>query len=302
MAEGLDCLVIGGGPAGLTAAIYLARFRRSVSVVDGGKSRAGWIPRSHNLPGFPDGVEGPVLLENMRVQARRYGAVLREGLVTALSRSDDGLFRARLGEAALTARTVLLATGVVENEPRLPDVFDATRRGLIRVCPICDGYEITGKRVGIIGNSDHAAAEALFLRTYTAHLTLMLVGDSDELPPARRQALHELGICVTRAPIEEVRIEDARICALCTLDGALHAFDVLYSAFGTTPQSVLARGLGADMDDCGKLCTGERQETSVEGLYAAGDVVRGLNQISVATGEAAIAATAIHNRLPRRAA
>ncbi len=82
----------------------------------------------------------------------------------------------------------------------------------------------------------------------------------------------------------------------------MHEFDALYSAFGTTPQSMLAHALGARIDDCGNLYAGDHQETSVEGLYAAGDLVRGLNQISVANGEAAIAATAIHNRLPRHPA
>ncbi len=202
MADVLDCVVIGGGPAGLTAAIYLGRFKRSVTVIDSGKSRAGWIPRSHNLPGFPDGVEGPALLEAMRRQARHYGGVLRAGTVGALTQDGEGLFCATVGAETLRARTALIATGVVENEPRLPDVFDATRRGLIRVCPVCDAYEVSGKRVGILGNSDHAAAEAMFLRTYTSDLTLMLVGGKRRAargaPPRAARAGHMYQPCAHR--------------------------------------------------------------------------------------------------------
>ena len=92
MSEVMDCLIIGGGPAGLTAAIYLGRFRRRVVVVDGGGSRAAWIDKSHNLPGFPGGMNGPALLDRMREQARLYGAALREGHVDALLRAGSGLF------------------------------------------------------------------------------------------------------------------------------------------------------------------------------------------------------------------
>ncbi|MHB8285131.1 MAG: NAD(P)/FAD-dependent oxidoreductase [Caulobacteraceae bacterium] len=295
----LDCVVIGGGPAGLTAAIYLGRFRRQAMVVDSGNSRASWIPRSRNLPGFPEGVEGPVLLERMRDQARLYGADLRQGRVEAVARGDDGVFSLEVDGQSVQARTVLLATGVVENEPRLPHVVDAVKSGLIRICPICDGFEAIDKRIGVLGNGDHAAAEALFLRTYTPHLTLLLVGETDDLSPETHQKLSDAGICITHAPIESVGVQDDHLTALCTNDGQTHRFDAVYSAFGTTAQSALARAVGAQLDATGRLYAGDHQETSVDGLYAAGDLVRGLNQISVANGEAAIAATAIHNRLPR---
>jgi thioredoxin reductase (NADPH) len=278
--EDIDCLIIGGGPAGLTAANYLGRFRRRVLVVDGGWSRAEWISRSHNLAGFPEGIAGPVFLEHMREQARRYGAPLRKGYVSGLRRTDNGLFTAELesGEA-VTAMTVILATGVVENKPPVQHLADAVNRGLIRTCPICDGYESTGKRIGVLGNSGHAASEALFLRTYTANLSLLMVS-------------------VRHVGSGSVKLEDSGVSALCGDNGETHSFDIIYTAFGTTSQAALAKSLGARMDANNRLYVGVHQETSVNGLYAAGDLVRGLNQISVANGEAAIAATAVHNRLP----
>src|SRR5215218_4420581 len=115
----MDCFVIGGGPAGLTAAIYLARFRRRFAVVDAGASRALWIPVSHNHAGHPDGIPGPELLGRMRAQAERYGAEVVRGRVERLERRGDG-FAARLeGSGALEAARVLLATGSEDGRPPL---------------------------------------------------------------------------------------------------------------------------------------------------------------------------------------
>src|SRR5215210_4405147 len=127
-----DCLVVGGGPAGLVAAVYLARFRRDVRIVDAGFSRAALIPISHNCPGFPDGISGRDLLTRLREQAKRYGAVLTAGCVDSIQRRDDGLFEAVAGSERIEARSVVIATGVLDLEPTLPKTSDAVRRGLIR--------------------------------------------------------------------------------------------------------------------------------------------------------------------------
>ena len=145
----LDCLIIGGGPAGLTAAIYLARFHLDILVVDGGKSRASWIPCTRNLAGFPDGIGGKELLRRMRDQACKYGAKIETEFVTRLER-DERLDCSPLPgvRAAATARSVLLATGVTNRRPPMDEELhdDALARGLIRYCPICDGYEVTDKK------------------------------------------------------------------------------------------------------------------------------------------------------------
>jgi thioredoxin reductase (NADPH) len=295
--EPLDALVVGGGPGGLTAAIYLARFRRRFLVVENGESRLSWIPRTHNHPGFPEGVEGPVLLQRMRAQAERYGAQIRRATVEEVRRAD-GLFIASLeGGGEVTARKLLLATGVIDNEPKLPAFFQSVRKGLIRICPICDGYEVQGQAVGVIGDGDKGAREALFLRIYSERLTLIHVGEPSNLSDDCRRRLAEAGIEVIETPIEDVLIEKDRIAALAFGEGRRVGFDSVYSALGTTPRWTLAQGLQAEADPAGCLHVGEHQETSVEGCYAAGDLVRGLNQISVAAGEGAIAATDIHNRL-----
>ena len=293
----LDAVIVGAGPGGLTAAIYLARFRRRFAVVDAGESRLGWIPRTHNHPGFPDGIEGPVLLARMREQAERYGGEVRPGLVMHAARAGDGFELTLDGGERIAARKLILATGVVDNEPALPAFFQSVRKGLIRICPICDGYEVIGQAVGVIGDSDKGAREALFLRIYSDRLTLVHVGEAAALSDAARRDLASAGIDLVETPIEDVLVEQDRIVALGFSGSGLRRFDTVYCALGTTPQRLLAEQLGAGSDAAGCLQVGDHQETGVEGLYAAGDVVRGLNQISVAQAEGAIAATDVHNKL-----
>lgn len=302
MTDTLDCLVIGGGPAGLTAAIYLSRFRRSVLVIDKGWSRAKWITLSHNLPGFPEGISGAALLERMRDQARRYGAVLEHGTVERLHPGADGLLAAEMGGTAIVARTVVLAGGVVENNPPLPHVADAVKNGLIRTCPICDGFEAIGKKVAVLGDGEHAAAEALFLRTFSSRVTLLLPAEDAVLQPETRAALLAANVDTYCVAVGSVTIGADGVTAVGHGGGLPHRFDMVYSAFGIVPQTMLAIEAGAKVDAASRLLTNEHQETTIRGLFAAGDLVRGLNQIVVAEGEAAIAATAIHNRLAKSVA
>lgn len=297
VADVLDSLIVGGGPAGMTAAIYLARFRRRFELIDGGASRASWVPVSHNHAGFPDGINGNVLLERMAAQALRYGAAIRRGQVDAIAAAPDGGFTVTIGGVTRTTRTSLLATGVVDNEPDLPDLRNAVARGLIRYCPVCDGYEVIGRKVGVIGHGTSGLAEAIFVRTYSDDVTLLSVDASLTPTDETRRRAAEAGIGLIEAPIVAIAAEAEQTCAVTTQDGQLHRFDTVYSALGTRKRSSLARMIGATLTDEGAIVTSAHQQTSVKGLFAAGDVVRGLNQISVAMGEAAIAATAIHNTL-----
>jgi thioredoxin reductase (NADPH) len=292
-----DCLIIGAGPAGLTAATYLGRFRRRTVVLDAGASRASLIPTSHNYPGFPEGISGKDLLARLREQALRYGTAIERAAIGDIERTD-GVFVASSGDRQWSGRTVLLATGVVDIEPRLPDVVDAIRRGLIRHCPICDGHEVIDRKVAVIGRGAKGAAEALFIRHYTPHLTLFTLGDGPPYASAERRRLDEAGIVIVEREVAAVRVEDASLVGLQTVDGEHHRFDTLYSALGFTVRSDLARVLGARCEESGCIVVDDHQQTTVAGVYAAGDVTAGpLNQIAVGTGEAAIAATAIHNAL-----
>ena len=290
-----DCIIIGAGPAGLTAAIYLARFHLSVRLVDNGSSRAATIPRTRNHAGYPDGIAGRDLLALMRTQAETFGAMVEQAEAVAIEPHDDGFVVATT--TRLQARTVLLATGVVNNRPAMPDDVhdDALARGLIRYCPICDGYEVTDKRVGVIGDGAHGMREALFLRGYTRDLTLVSPSGKADLDPACRAALADADIRLVDGPCVGFRIDGDRI-VVDTAAGPL-LFDSIYPAMGSVIRSRLAIASGARATANGCLEVDDHQRTSVPGLFAAGDVVRGLDQISHAMGEAGVAATAIRNLL-----
>jgi thioredoxin reductase (NADPH) len=170
---------------------------------------------------------------------------------------------------------VILATGVVDVLPDIDGCEQAIARGVIRLCPICDAYETLGKRVAVYGAADDAKRHARYLRTFSGDVTALGIAEVQGLE------IHERGV---RA---------------MTADGSAD-YDVLYPVLGTRPNSQLARRLGAKCDDRGYIVTDAHQRTTVPGLYAIGDVAQDVDQIAVATGHAAIAATAIHNELPQR--
>jgi thioredoxin reductase (NADPH) len=296
----LDCVVIGAGPGGLTAAIYLARYLRDVLVVEDGRSRALWIPRSHNCPGYPDGIPGPELIERLRQQAARYNVRLLRERVETLERLDNGGFRVGLQEQTISARTVILATGADDVQPPLADLDDAIRRGLLRHCPTCDAYEVCDRKVAVLGAGNCRVQEAMLLRTYTAELTVLSLGRELEMADDERAELEAAGIRVVDEPVADLVTDGGAICARLAGAGQVLRFDTIYAALGLRGRSDLAVQLGAAHDEDGMLLVDEHQRTSVPGLYAAGDVVAGLTQIGVAMGHAAVAANAISSSLERR--
>ena len=296
-----DCIIIGAGPAGLTAAIYLARFHLSIRLFDGGSSRAALIPRTHNHAGYPGGISGKDLLALMLEQAESFGAQRELATVTAIKPVGDG-FEVHVGDAEriVRARTVLLATGVENHRPDMPrEEHDAAlAQGLIRYCPICDGYEVTDKRVGVIGTGEHGMREALFLRGFTRDITLIAPGAAHDLDSACQEKLAEAGIVHVDGPCTPLRTEGDTIIA--TTPGGELVFDSIYPALGSRIRSKLAVAAGARASEDGCLEVDANQRTSVPGLFAAGDVVKGLDQISHAMGEAGVAATTIRNLLDER--
>ena len=298
MDEPLDCLIVGGGPAGLTAAIYLARFHLDILVVDDGKGRAESIPCTHNHAGYPDGISGKELVRLMREQAQRYGARIKSDYVTRLDRTGDG-FCAAWGSGSVEAKTVLLATGVKNRRPPMDEELhdDALARGLIRYCPICDGYEVTDKTVGVIGSGSYGVAEAIFLRSYTPHVTLIAPDKALQLTREDQDKLKAAQIDCVDGPAQAVAISDS--CIVVDTAEGHYTFDSVYPALGSDTHNQLAEQVGARLNEQGCIGVDAHQRTSVPGLYAAGDVVIGLDQISHAMGEGGVAATTIRNDLAK---
>lgn len=235
-----DALIIGGGPAGLTAAIYLARYHRRVIVVDEGNSRAKWIPRSHNHAGFPDGIAGEALLNRMREQAERYGATILIGRIDTVAQNADK-FEARGVGIILSARSIVIATGVENRRPSIDAAAhrDALDRGLLRYCPICDGYEATGQAIGVIGADTHGVAEALFLRTFSDRITL-IANETFELDASDRETLNAAGVAIAPSALSQIDFSGDRV-TLCLADATELRFDTIYPALGSDSNNDLAQ-------------------------------------------------------------
>jgi thioredoxin reductase (NADPH) len=293
--QDVDCLIVGAGPAGLTGAIYLARYRRNFLLADAGSSRASLIPCTHNYPGFPEGISGVDLLCRLKEQAELYGAVVTHGSVTDMERTKQG-FRAKLGDSVVTARKVLLATGVVDRKPALQNLRAIIYRGNMRLCPICDGYEVIDHAVAVMGPVKEAVKKLLFLSTYTRDLTFLPVGPDIVLSVEEETILRGLGISLPLEPVLDLRVDGDEITAEMA-NGEQRRIEVLYPAMGTDARSELFVQVGGMVNESGCIPTDPHQQTKVPGFYAAGDVVNELNQIAVGTAHAAIAATAIHNTL-----
>jgi len=264
--------------------------------VDAGKSRARWIPTSHNCPGFPFGVAGPALLDKLRAQAVGYGTEIVSGHVAKLERQDDGSFTVTADDGTRwQARYVMLATGIVDAMPAMPGLEDAIARNVVRMCAVCDAYEASDDRIAVYAPVDVAIRHAVFLRTFSRSVVAVrsVAGE-----PGEEEARLAREAKVSILPVATSLEHDGRCCVFRLEDGSAHRFDTVYPILGCSAQSGLATALGASVDDNGELHVDERQQTTVDGLYAIGDIVSALNQISVAVGHAAIAATAVHNRLP----
>jgi thioredoxin reductase (NADPH) len=289
-----DAIVLGGGPAGLVGALYLARFRRKVLVLDSGQTRAQRIPRSHNYPGFADGIAGCDLLEALRRQLSGYSVEPHPAEVTSLDALPGG-FRAAWAAGEATARCVLVATGASDIAPDMPHLAEALREGAVRYCPVCDGFEAIDKNIGVLIGGEAGVREALYIRHFSDRVMVFKMADDFRLGEEDRRRLAEAGITVAPGVVQSVRAWEGRITVRHGDSEAV--LDVVYSALGMRVHSTLAAGLGAKTDEAGYLLTDCHQQTTMPGLFAAGDVASGLNQISVAFGSAAIAASAMHRLL-----
>jgi thioredoxin reductase (NADPH) len=290
-----DSLIIGGGPAGLSAAVYLGRSLRTTAVFDCPQpGRSDWVQRNYNYLGFPDGITARELSDRGRQQAERYGAIFIEELVTSLTRRTDGLFEARGDQTTLIGRTVVLATGVTDRWARFPGSEDYIGRSM-HWCIVCDGYEMRGQRVLIIANDCHDAEVALQLCRFTREVTLLVEPGTLPFAESMNRVLEEQGIRVHHGRIASVTCAERDVCAAVVTDaGEEIEADHLFSLLGADPNSELARSLGAALSPEGYVTVDTEARTTVPGLYAAGDVTRLFShQIVTAAHEGAAAAMAI---------
>ncbi|WP_245463172.1 MULTISPECIES: NAD(P)/FAD-dependent oxidoreductase [unclassified Mesorhizobium] len=288
-----DVAVVGGGPAGLAAAVYLSRFLRSVLLFDAGDGRAELIPKTHNCPGFPDGVSGKDLLARLRAQAMAYGTEIVAAGVKSLT-ARPGAFVLATTTGHVHASRVVLATGVVDRAPAMHGLRKAIAAGIVRLCPVCDAYEVQGQRIAVVGPERSALKEALYLRHYSRDICIICNYPEDVSGSTRAKA-GAAGIAV-RDFVDDLVPRNSGL-DLVMADGSTERIDVLYAAMGCDVRSELAMEVGAHCDEDGYILIGPHAQTSIEGVYAVGDVAKALNQIAVGFGQAALASTHIHNAM-----
>jgi thioredoxin reductase len=292
-----DVVIVGGGPAGLSAALVLGRCRRSVLVCDSGKPRNA---RSTALHGYltRDGTPPLELLRLGRDELRAYGIEPREATVTDVRRGS-GYFEVDLAaHDSVCARAVLLATGVQDEVPRIPGV-DACYGITVHHCPYCDGWEVRDKTVAVLGESVSPAGLSLSLKTWTDRVIAFTNGRS-RITAAQRRQLREHGIDVHEAPITEVTHDQGRMSRITLATGDHIACDAMFFTAPQRQQCELARKLGCEFTRQGTVKTDRLGNTCVPGIYVVGDASRDVQFVVVAAAEGAKAGVAINQALQRR--
>ncbi|MFL6589587.1 MAG: NAD(P)/FAD-dependent oxidoreductase [Chthoniobacterales bacterium] len=290
-----EVIVVGGGIAGLSAAIYLGRAQRDALVIDSGHSMAKWEPIVENYLGFSKGVSGEELLKNGCAQANKHEVEFAEDEIKSVSRKR-GVFLLRGRRKTYRAKCVLLATGIFHLPPEIPGVKECLGHSMF-FCKDCDGYRVRGKRIAIIGSNNEAVEYALGMLHYSA--CVIVATNGKKIHWGRRHAawLAEYEIPVAKKPITDVDHRRRKIRGLSFRGGHTVKIDYLFTTRGDVFHNELAKKLGAKIDREGEIEVDQCMRTTVPGVYAAGCVTPANCQMIIAAGQGAAAAQAINRDL-----
>lgn len=287
-----EVIVIGGGPAGLSAALYLARYDRRTAVFDAGQGRSTWHQINHNYLGFPGGVPARELRERGYQQLAEYSQVeVVQHKIEQLERRDGMVYAS--GQAGeWCSRAVIVCTGVIDHYPHFPGWHEYVGRSMFW-CITCDGYGCRDARVVVVGNNDDSASVALQLQRFSPQITLLTHSDECNVSPVFMRRLTAAAIPVIHDKIIAADGADGDLHHIVLRDGTTLPLDQLFSHQGATPQSALAKQVGVLLNRDGYIHVDTEQKTNVLGVYAAGDVTRlHSHQISTAVHEGGQAASA----------
>ena len=293
MERSTQVIIVGGGLAGLSAALYLARAKRQLLVVDSAKSMARWEPKVENYLGFPAGVSGSLLLERARRQVMRYGAKFQRDVIVSAS-NRNGRFALEGKKRSYSCDRLLLATGVFHIPPDLPGLTSCIGHSLF-FCKDCDGFRMQGKRVAVYGWNNETVRYAIAMLSYAAKVCVLTDGRNPTWNRTHRRALREHCIPVFCHPVARVDRVGTQVRALHLRGGERRAIDALFTTRGDIVWNDLGKALGAELDKEGQIITDVDMRTSVRGLYAAGCVTPANCQMIIAAGQGATAAQAINS-------
>ncbi|HUS35681.1 MAG TPA: NAD(P)/FAD-dependent oxidoreductase [Verrucomicrobiae bacterium] len=294
--EDWDVIVVGGGFAGLSAAIYLARAMRRTLVLDAEESLGKWEPEIQNYFGFPDGISGTELLGRGLEQAKKFGAEVLTDEVERVEIDPEGGFYVYGRHVRFHALRLLLATGLYHLPPKVKGANECIGKTLF-FCKDCDGYKVQGKTIAVIGRNDEAVEYAIGLTLYSPCVMIATNGENVTWSPQHEQWTKHYEIPVHRVKIDEIDHSEGCLAALRFADGTSAKMDFVFTTRGDIYYNQLGKQLGAELDEEGQIVVDHKQRTSVPGLYAAGCVTEANCQMIISAGHGAAAAQAINRSL-----
>ena len=287
-----EVTVVGGGPAGLTAALYTTRLGHETAVVDRGGGRAAMMAETHNVIGVTEDVSGPAFLETALEQVTGYGADHYRDFVSDAERTDEGRIRLSAGDVTIDTERVVLATGFTDGRPDPP--APRTARGL-HYCLHCDAYMLADAPVYVMGTGSSAAHVAMIMLNFTDEVDLLLNGDDPEWDEGTDRQLRAHPVEVIHEEVTGVENDDEGwLEAMEFADGTGREYRGGFAMYGSEYNTDLAEQLGCALNDDGTVAVDDHGATSVEGVYAVGDLTPGHNQVPTAMGEGARAGIDIH--------
>jgi thioredoxin reductase len=290
-----DVIVIGGGPAGLSGALWLARYRRKVRVFDAEDPRNATTWAVHGYPGLDD-ISPQDLRKRLKLQAVDAGAEYEPGVVVTVEGEKDD-FRVTMEDGRIFgARRILIATGLKDIIPEIPglDQFYGTS---IWHCPDCDGPSVVDRKIGVIGWGRQIAAYCMYFLTWTEKMTVLTHGHPPDLTPEASAALERWSIPVREDVIDRLEGEGGRVQRVVFHDGRTEEYDAMFFHIASGPGSSFAADIGCAADEDGILEIDMEYQTTVPGVYAAGDIVPGSRLAIRAASEGVRAAVGIHKSL-----
>ena len=296
--ENFDIIIIGAGPAGLTAGLYAGRQNSKALVID--KGLAGGlgseVPMMENYPGF-DLISGMELISKMKPQCEKFSEIRENQIIEDIEKGDDGIYiktKSSIGDDfnEYLTKSVILATGASHRHLNVPGENEFLGRG-VAYCATCDGMFFVNRNVLMVGGGNSAAQEALYLKNIGCNVKIVHRRDSLRCEHRLEELLKEKGVEILwNSTIKEIRGEMAVNSVTLVRDGVEEEYktDAVFVAIGDTPSNDLAKQLGVELDENGYIITDKSQATNVSGVYAAGDITGGVKQWIVACGEGAVAA------------
>ena len=293
--DSYEVAVVGGGPAGLSAALYATRLGHDTVVVDRGGGRAAMMLDTHNVIGVTEDVSGNEFLATATEQVEEYGGTVVRDFVTEIDREADGRFRLTGNSTEVLADRVVLGVGFSDERPEPP--LPRTGKGL-HYCLHCDAYMFIDEPVYVMGVGDSAAYVAMIMLNFTDEVDILTRGDEIEWSDETQQLLEAHPVDVIESDIAGMnKGEDGWLESFEFEDGTLREYKGGFALYGSNYNTDLAESLGCALNDDGTIVVDDHGKTSVEGVYAVGDITPGHNQVPVAMGKGAKAGLAIHKEL-----